>query len=353
MKQYYGIIIILWLCFTQITKINLDFYSIASILGAVCFFLIKEKYMNKIIISLIYLVLIIIICQYNNTFIILAGIPVLDFSFEKKYNIFILSLAVIVYFIYSFNDYNSLLIIILGALIGYILGIYNKKESSYISVLDEERKLRYKLEKTQNEFIKFQKDVEHLTEIRERNRIAREIHDNIGHNIAGILFQIQGAVKIFNKDKDKVYNVLKVCSENLIKTLELTRNTVYNIKENKKIGIESIQKIINEFRFCDIDFDYKGNLSIISSSKYLVVESNIKELLTNATKHSKAKYIKIEILITKNNIKLTYKDNGIGCEKVKENVGISGMKSRVLNENGIISIDGNNGFSVICYIPLK
>ncbi len=64
---------------------------------------------------------------------------------------------------------------------------------------DRERKSRYLLEETKRKLIQSVDETARLAEIRERNRIAGEIHDNLGHNLAGNLIQLQAAEKTDGK----------------------------------------------------------------------------------------------------------------------------------------------------------
>jgi len=353
MKFIYGLLLIGWLAADQVLKLNMDILSIASLLGVLCLFIIKERFFNKNYASAIFLALILLLSQYNSQFILLSGISILDFVYSRRY-----PLGAIVFIISSVlsiqsGNYSYEFHLISAALIGYILGEKDNNEKNYTLVLDKERRLRYRLEKTQNELIHSRKEIEQLTEIRERNRIAHEIHDNIGHSIAGVIFQVEAARRIMNKDKNKLEDILKLCSLKLSEALELTRNTVYNIKVDKKAGIEMLEKVINDFKFCSITFNHTGDFKRVSMSNLKILEANLMECLTNASKYSQAKNINIKIDIGKKNIRFYYKDDGVGCEDIRENLGISGMSERIKNVGGTIAIDGNNGFLIVCNLPVK
>lgn len=244
-----------------------------------------------------------------------------------------------------------MVILIASGYIGYIVGIMNENDRKNLAVLDDERRLRYSLEQAQHELINSRRQIEHLTEIRERNRIAHEIHDNIGHSIAGVIFQLEAAARIVGKDTEKAEGILKLCSAKLAAALELTRNTVYNIKADRKIGLESIEKMIGDFRYCPVDFEHTGDFNGLSATNIQILESCIMECLTNASKHSQAKRIQIKLDIGSANIRLYYRDDGRGCTNIRENIGLSGMRDRVRNTGGTVSIDGSDGFLIVCNFP--
>ena len=353
LKQLYGFILIFWLAINQVLEVTIDLMSIASLLGILCLFIIKERFLDKVFFSIILLAFILVLSQYNQTLILLAGIPLLDFLYSKKYLPGILTFITVSVISVQTVDFSYLLHFIFAALLGFALGEKIDNEKRYTSLLDEERNLRYRLEGTQKQLIKSRKEIEHLTEIRERNRIAHEIHDSLGHSIAGVIFQIEAARRVIDKDKDKLSDILRLCSGKLSEALELTRNTVYNIKADKNIGLESLEKILNNFYFCSIVFEHSGDFNTVSTSNISILESVLMESLTNAAKHSNAKNIHIKIEIGKKHIRYYYKDNGIGCVNIQENLGISGMRDRVKNTGGTIAIDGKDGFLIVCHLPVK
>lgn len=353
MKKIYGLLLFAWLAFEQITKFNTDIYSIASLLGALCLFIIKEKYLDKGYMSVAYFFIVLAFSQYNSDFIILAGIPLIDSAYLGSIPLSLLIFVIAIFISITKGNYNNIFYLASLALCGYVTGDKVRKEVTHITTLDEERRLRYNLEQVQKELINSKKEIEHMTEIRERNRIAHEIHDNIGHGIAGVIFQLEAARRIIKMDILKTEEILKLCSEKLSETLELTRNTVHNIKPDRLVGIDVIEKIIKGFKFCPIDFKHTGDFNSVSASNIKILEANVMEFLTNASKYSGATNIQIKVDIGKRNIRLYYKDNGIGCNNIRESLGISGMRERIRNVGGTISIDGNDGFLIVCNIPIN
>ena len=353
MKYIYGLILIGYLGIDQVLKPNIDILSIAFLLGILCLFIIKERFLNRNYSSIILLFFIVLLSLHKFEFILLLCIPILDFLYFGQLLLGGLSLAIGVFVSIQNGSYNYGLHMILAALFGHMIGQKETNEAQQNLALDEERRLRYRLEETQNQLINSRKEIEHLTEIRERNRIAHEIHDNVGHSIAGVIFQIEAAKRIIHKDKEKLEGILNLCSVKLSEALELTRNTVYNIKPDKKVGLELLEKIIKDFKFAYINFEHSGDFSKVSASNMEILENNLMECLTNATKYSQAQSINIKIDVGRKNIRFYYKDDGIGCDNIYENLGIVGMRDRVKNVGGTIAIDGGNGFLIVCNLPVE
>jgi signal transduction histidine kinase len=236
---------------------------------------------------------------------------------------------------------------------GYVVGSFEENEISSRKALDDERKLRYELEQFKTKLLNSSKEAAYLAEVKERNRIAREIHDNIGHKLTGILIQLQAAVKIFDRDNGKTKAILATCISTLSDTVNLIRDTVHNIKPNEKLGVEYIKNIIKNFSFCTVNFKFTGDFGKLSANKLEIVGTNIKEALTNAAKYSKATEVNIAIDINEQYTRLYIKDNGTGSIKIKEGLGLSGMRERVQNVGGTLAVSGENGFMIVCIIPEK
>ena len=312
----------------------------------------KEKFHDTVYISIASFILICISIWLDRNFTFLLCIPLFDFTYKKAYICVVSVLLSGIYFTLQFRLPSLILIMGLCGILAFVMGEAEEREADYKNRLDEERRLRYEFERTKSKLLNASKDIAHLTEVSERNRIAREIHDNVGHSIAGILIQLQAANKLFDRDEKKSQEILKKSIENLSEALTLLRNTVHNIKPKEILGVKYLKSVINNFGFCPVDLKFYGDFGLLTSSQLEIIGSIIKEALTNAAKHSKATRVDISIDINEKYTRLYIKDNGIGCDKLKEGLGISGMKERVLNIGGTISISSNDGFLIVCLLPM-
>ncbi|MHB8066254.1 MAG: sensor histidine kinase [Ruminiclostridium sp.] len=351
MKYIYGILLFIWTTIEVIEKSKTNFMGTGFILIALCLFVVKEKFLDQAIYGSIYAVVIITLAINNHYLLILLGIALVDMAYFKKYVPLGIFAFIAIMLCYIMDGQQYVFPIIIGALWGYTLRKNDDKEKKHLSLLDNERGLRYQLEKTQIELGRLQNEIERTAEVRERDRIAKEIHDSIGHSIAGVLFQLRAAERLVTTNTQKVEQILKLTIEKLVEALEITRNTVYNMKSDQTQGIDRIQSIIKEFKFCKINFSHSGDFNTISTSNFKMLESTTKELLTNAIKHSLASEITMKIDINSKHIRYFYKDNGRGCDKIKENIGLSSIRDRVKNFGGTYSIDGSDGFTVVFTLP--
>jgi signal transduction histidine kinase len=351
MKYIYGMLMICWIAFLQVTGQNMDLPGIASTLGALCLFIVKEKYIDKTYASIVYFIGAVVLAQFWGPFILLAAIPMQDFAYEKNYYLGAPALTIASYVCIAAGENYFILLLLLAAFVGFVLGAKRRNEQAYTGILDEERRLRYNLERAQNELIQSRREIEHLTEARERSRIAQELHDSIGHGIAGVLMQLEAAQRIHRRDADKTEEILKTCTNKLSETLTLTRNTVYNIMPGGKPGVEALEKVIAGFRFCPVAFEHSGDFGGVSATNMRILESNLTEALTNTMKHSRATQVSVRVDIRRRNVRFYYSDNGVGCGNIHDGMGLMGMRDRVKNAGGTISVDGGEGFLIVCNLP--
>jgi signal transduction histidine kinase len=109
---------------------------------------------------------------------------------------------------------------------------------------------------------------------------------------------------------------------------------------------------MNNFKFCPIDFKHRGDVSGINPEIMESIVTNLKELLTNASKYSSATKIDVSIDVNEKYIRLFVRDNGRGCSMIRTGMGLSGIKERISNIGGTVAISGDDGFTVVCLVPL-
>lgn len=353
MKYIYKSFFLIYLMAQTIMKNRVSYEDVYIILTILILNIIREKYLDSIFIILAEVIVIGFGAKTNSYFVMLYGITVFDLMGKKEYRLIPLIFIVGGYFLKGYEMANYIILMCVCSLFGYLYCSMEEKEKSFKRLYDDERRNRYELETTKEKLLISSRDIAHLAEVNERNRIAREIHDTIGHSIAGILMQLQAAYKLKDKDINKSYLFIEKSIEGLSNSLTILRNTVYNIRPKEKLGIGYINTVIDNFKFCDIDFKYTGDFNNVPVNLIEIIATNIKESLTNASKHSDASKIDINLDINDKYIRLYIKDNGKGCQYIKEGIGISGMKDRIKNIGGSISISSQEGFLIVCILPIR
>ncbi|EOC99556.1 two-component sensor histidine kinase [Caldisalinibacter kiritimatiensis] len=220
-----------------------------------------------------------------------------------------------------------------------------KKDLLYDELLDTHKKLK-----------EYAQKIEELTILEERNRIARDIHDTLGHMMTGIIMELEMASHIIDKDTGKAKKLLKASKTSAREGLSKIRQVVETLKPDKQIskGIDSIKELIDEFSQktgVDIDLNIIGSIKKLTPTVSVTLYRVVQESLTNAVRHGKATKIIVNISLTKEKIEFQIKDNGIGDKDIKLGFGLKGMTERVRALHGEIEFKVGDGFIVRGYIP--
>ncbi|MEM7485355.1 MAG: ATP-binding protein [Bacteroidota bacterium] len=191
----------------------------------------------------------------------------------------------------------------------------------------------------------------------ERHRIAKELHDSIGGNLAGIKLQLGNLKSNSQFQKDIINHVNE--------TYELVRDISHDLVP-KKFNQNAFTKLIEDY----IDTIKKNSKIAITMSAHPKEKINqipeklkvelyqvIQELFTNALKHANANSIEMHINIIDNTVQLIFEDDGVGFdnESVKKGIGLQNITSRLDKLNAELVIDSalNRGTVVNIEIPIK
>jgi signal transduction histidine kinase len=235
-------------------------------------------------------------------------------------------------------------------IIGIIyLAVYQSNQSQILKKTWNELKIKTaQLQDTNNKLQETMDALEEVTLLKERNRIAREIHDTVGHTLTTVLIEIEAGKRLIQKDSHLAVAKLELAQEQVRKGLQDIRSSVRLLKEGGNIldFISSIQLLLNETEKhagVKINRILPQNLPGIPSEKEKVLYRALQEGLTNGIKHGNCTEFNFELSILNNRIIFCLTDNGKGCENIVLGFGLSSMKERVKELDGSFKIDGNVG----------
>ena len=204
--------------------------------------------------------------------------------------------------------------------------------------------------------------IENQATLEERNRIAREIHDSVGHYLTAQSIQLENAAVFLNQDRSKA-------ASHLAKARQLGKDALINIRASvatlrQNQGLErSLENNINK-----LIKDFQSNTSIAIASKVILVSALptevkialyriVQEALTNIAKHSQATKVKLHLEQTSKKVILSIQDNGCGFNRNNNTTGfgLKGIEERVFALNGKLVINSSldNGCQIDIEIPVN
>ena len=203
-------------------------------------------------------------------------------------------------------------------------------------------------EKNKNLLLAQEQEI-HIATLNERNRIAREIHDNVGHLLSSALLQI-GALQTISKEE-----ALKEPLQNLRDTISAgmdnVRNSVHDLHDDA-IDLEmALQKLMQSFTFCKCELEYMISHPLPQSMMYHLI-AIVKECMNNTMKHSDATLLTLILREQPAFYQLIIRDNGTR-KPVNETkgIGLTNIQERIDNLHGYLNIAYNNGYQVFITLP--
>ncbi len=205
-----------------------------------------------------------------------------------------------------------------------------------------------------------------LAEEQERRRIAADLHDDVGQTLAMTRLQLAAAIR--NSKDNGLNEQLDEISQTLLKATQDTRHLIFELSSPtiSELGIGAAVEEwveINRKKVPGIVFEVINNLheAEIDQDVRAILFRNVRELLTNTIKYSRADQVTVALETTGNEIRVTVKDNGVGFNpsQVLNQVnseggfGLFSVQERMVDLGGTLEIDSapHRGCAMIMSIP--
>jgi signal transduction histidine kinase len=191
----------------------------------------------------------------------------------------------------------------------------------------------------------------------ERERIARDIHDSLGHALTGLNIQLQLAQKLQEINPIKSHEAIALARGFAARAVADVRRAVRAVRDSYFDFPTAVKELVETI-------EGSGNLQVTLDMDPLILPSQlshnlfflIQEGLTNVQRHARATAVHVQ-LTGKDQILLRVKDNGIGYsrEDTVPGFGIKGMEERVASLGGAITIASaaGEGTDISITIPIS
>lgn len=246
-------------------------------------------------------------------------------------------------FLYSLN-----IVVFMISLLFYILSAITERHR-----IEEELRMASQANRELNSYLALS---EKIAEDRERKRIAREIHDTLGHALTGISAGID-AVKVLvdidtNRAKEQLNNVSVVVRDGIRDVRGSLNKMRPGALENNTLK-EALIKIIREYEAIsnlEIHLRYEWDNIDLDIAKEDIVFRVIQESITNSVRHGHAKTIWIELLEEESYV-MTIRDDGVGFDELHYGYGLKQMQERLMIIGGSVRFENRDGFYTYIEIP--
>ena len=198
-----------------------------------------------------------------------------------------------------------------------------------------------------------------MAQTRERNRLAREIHDTLGHALTGIITGIEACTALMDVAPEATKVQLKAIAEVARQGITDVRRSVKALRPDalEKFDLEkALLRTVEEMctaTSAKIDYECTARLNGFNEDEEDIIYRIVQESITNAIRHGKADQISIRLDREYNMLKIHIKDNGIGCKTIQKGFGLHHMEERLNMLHGSLAYDGMEGFLVEAQIPIR
>lgn len=199
--------------------------------------------------------------------------------------------------------------------------------------------------------------LEEMAAISERNRIAGEIHDNVGHMLTTAMISIEAGEKLLEQDNKAALGKFALAREQVKRGLQSIRQSVQAVKKGgeEKPFTAKLDELLQEIRkntVLMISDIVQIDTTLLPIQQKVLLQA-IRESVTNSIKHGHSMQMDILLQEYKGTVQLTISDDGIGVEEIIFGSGLTFMEERVESLGGTMETESakGEGFTVSITIP--
>ncbi|WP_413537596.1 sensor histidine kinase [Enterococcus malodoratus] len=348
-------------------------YSFLLITGLILL-VIKESLVSSIIFLLISLIVIAPSIFFENEqsrFISLVSLLLLSsiwpsflfflpgtlkIAFQRKSTLLLIVCFLFIVPLFIRESFSPLfqLIIFSLSMIAILLNLKEQSnrtlEKSLLEMQDESWEKQKLLEKKNAELLDSQESLLNLQISEERNRIPRDVHDNVGHFLSSAIIQVC-AIETINQ-KQQLIHPLSQLKSTINDGMSNIRESVHNL-HHESVNLDEISKLlIQDFHFCPVEF--RGEIPRdLSNQQNKVLLMVLKEALSNIMKHSQASFVSISFERLTAFYRIEIKNDGVIAtnNQTGSGIGIMNMRQRMNEVGGKLSINTHEDtFSLIIFL---
>lgn len=242
------------------------------------------------------------------------------------------------------------------ALIQYRTKEYELQDAKLRKIRDDSTELNLLLKEKNKNLLEKQDYEIYTATLRERNRIAREIHDNVGHMLSRSILMV-GALKALNTQK-VTGGPLDQLEDTLNAAMNSVRESVHDLHDESVNLKEVLESLAEEYSFCEVQLEYDMGYDVPREIKYSFI-SIVKEAMNNIMKHSNATSARVQVREHPGLYQLVVEDNGstMTQKRLKEildttgGIGIRNMKERIGMLGGVVQFQAKEGFRIFITVP--
>jgi two-component system sensor histidine kinase DesK len=191
-------------------------------------------------------------------------------------------------------------------------------------------------------------EITHLAKVAERERIARDLHDVLGHTLSVVVLKSELAGRLIDRDPQRARTEMREVELIARKALSEVRETIRGYRaEGLAAEIDRAQKTLEA---AGVILECKAKPPVLRATEETVLSLIVREAVTNIVRHAQANHCRLEFTKSETGTSLTVEDDGRGGIREEGN-GLRGMRERVESLGGWLKIDSVQGTRLVIEIP--
>jgi len=189
------------------------------------------------------------------------------------------------------------------------------------------------------------------TRIAERVRIARELHDLVGHHLTALTLNLEVVTHLVD---GKVLEHVQQAHSLARLLLADVREVVSDMRRDDLVDLaDALHTLIGGVPKPRIHLDLPSEQVKTEPERALVLLRCVQEMITNSVRHAQAGNLWIRLSMTRDGLAMSARDDGIGADKVAVGNGLSGMAERLKQLGGKLEIESEPGagFALHAWLP--
>lgn len=228
----------------------------------------------------------------------------------------------------------------------------------------ENERLLVEVQAMNVQLVEYARQVETLAALEERNRLAREVHDTLGHRLTSSSVQLEAAQRLVPKNPDKAAEMVGVAREQVRAALQELRQTVGRLRAPVELELslpQALRRLVEDFQSATglaVSLELADVPGEINPAQRLVLYRAAQEALTNIQRHAGATQAWLSLTFDPDELRLEVRDNGVGLSDAEPGdggFGLRGLQERASAIGGQVRLapDPSGGAVLTVSLPVS
>lgn len=204
---------------------------------------------------------------------------------------------------------------------------------------------------------RYEDQLEENLRLDERRKISQEIHDLLGHTIAAAILQLEAAKSLIAQSPEQARDMVGDSAELLRDGMGQIRTALKAMHaRTEPVKLSTIELLIGKVMRdtgLQIVLLPQGDHSRLSAAHWKAIYQTVGEALSNVVRHAQAGSVRIELHVMPKLWRLSIADDGVGADNITEGMGLQGIRERIEELGGTMTLESERGLRINCLVPLE